>query len=307
MKNEKTTVISIGNQKGGVGKTTTVLNLAAALGQLGKDVLVVDLDQNCGATRGLGIPEETYASSFELMVGLDDRRLDPLDLVIVTDPDEDVELPDRVSLIPANRKLEDLDAELRSKREHRFAAPGAVLTAPLQALVDARKWDYILLDTAPHLTTSTLGAYRVAEWFIIVTLPEPLSVLGMNDAVEDLRTARRDFNPDLKLLGVVIGTYAKGQKTSMMYDEELRSGFADSGQFGPFGQNISRTTAIPTAQSFGRTIVQHSPAHKSVEEYRQLAREVIERIELGRPTPAAAVAVDEPEPTEHATTDREES
>lgn len=284
MKNEKTTVISIGNQKGGVGKTTTALNLASALGQLGKDVLIIDLDQNCGATRGLGIPEETYASSFELMVGLDDGQVvDPLDLVITTDPDEDVELPDRVSLIPANRKLEDLDAELRSKREHRFGAPGAVLTKPIEKLLEARRWDYILLDTAPHLTTTTLGAYRVAEWFIIVTLPEPLSVAGMNDAMEDLRTAREKFNHDLKLLGVVIGTYAKGTKTAMTYDEELREGFMGSDHFGPFRQNISRTVAIPTAQQFGRTIVQHQPAHKAVEEYRQLAREVIERIKMGHP------------------------
>ncbi|BAM05439.1 ParA family protein [Phycisphaera mikurensis] len=286
MKNEKTTVVSIGNQKGGVGKTTTTLNLAAALGQLGKEVLVIDLDQNCGATRGLGIPPESYASSFDMMVGEGGgtgAELDPLELVITTDPDEDLLLPEGVSMITGNRSLEDLDDVLRKKPEARFSMPGAVLEPSIQKLVDAKKWDFIFLDTAPQLTTATLGAYRVAEWFIVVTQPEALSILGMEDAFSDLKLVRKEYNPALKLLGVVIGNYAKGTKTAMTLDRQIRDQFEGTGTFGPFKQNISRTVAIPTAQYEQMTIIQHKPAHQSTEEFRCLAKEVMERINLGAP------------------------
>ena len=286
MKNEKTTVVSIGNQKGGVGKTTTTLNLAAALGQLGKKVLIIDLDQNCGATRGLGIPPESYASSFDMMVGEGGGtggELDPLELVITTDPDEDLFMPDGVSMIAGNRSLEDLDKVLRTKPEARFTMPGAVLEPSIRKLVDARKWDYIFLDTAPQLTTATLGAYRVAEWFIVVTQPEALSIMGMQDAFDDLKLVRREYNPALKLLGVVIGNYAKGTKTAMTLDRQIRDQFEGTGTFGPFRQNISRTVAIPTAQYEQMTIIQHKPAHQSTEEFRNLAKEVMERIGLGSP------------------------
>lgn len=268
----QTTVIAIGNQKGGVGKTTTTINLAAALGTLGKKSLIIDLDANCGATRCLGIPPDSYTGSYEVLLGDED----PIAVALDTDPDEDIELPQGVSLIPANRDLERVEIELMKK--HRVTDFRDCLRGPVEKIVKTGRWDFVFLDTAPNIHAPTAASYRVAEWFILTATPERLAIEGLNDAMSDIRTVRQHNNPGLKLMGVVLSCVSKQTNLAKEVIGWVEDTFADAGGFGDFRTRISRSIKVPEAQRHGKTIVQMMPDHKVAEEYRQLAREVMERL-----------------------------
>lgn len=271
---EQVHVIAVGNQKGGVGKSTTAVNLAAALGSLGKRCLVVDLDANCGATRILGVPPQSYQGIFEVMVGDEG----PLEVALDTDPDEGIELPQNVSLIPSNRDLERLDSKLNELPQYRHGDPKNCLRRVMEQIVEAGRWDYVFLDTAPNVMTPTSAAYRVAEWFILTATPERLAIEGLNDALEDIKIVREEWNPKLKLLGVVLSCVNRRTRLASELIRWVEETFRAAGQFGDFKTRISRAVAVAQAQNEGKTIIQTDPAHKVTEEYRQLAREVMERV-----------------------------
>ena len=149
----RTHVIAVGNQKGGVGKTTNTVHLAAALGQIGKKCLIWDLDMNHGATLHLGVPPEAFDGTF--MVLAEERRAEE---VIIDEKEPDVELPPNVHLIPSSRDLERLEAVLAAK--DRFYDPRRILVNPISSL--RGKYDYIFLDTAPNATAPTIASYVAA-------------------------------------------------------------------------------------------------------------------------------------------------
>jgi len=190
-----TSIIAVGNQKGGVGKSTTTVHLAAALGELGRRCLVIDLDMNQGATRQLGIPSESFLGALEVLTG-EEHAAD----VIITGEDDDVDLPNNVHLISARRNLEAIDKSLLSS--NKFIIMQDVLIAPLQELQG--KYDYIFLDTAPNATTPTIAAYKAARWFILAAMPDPLAIAGLNDALTDIQGAQKNGNPSLRVLGVLL-------------------------------------------------------------------------------------------------------
>src|SRR3954449_7578651 len=177
-----TRVIAVGNQKGGVAKTTNTVHLAAALGELGRKCLIIDLDMNQGATRHLGIPSEAFLGTYEMLIGEEE----PED-VIITNEDEGVELPKNVDLISARRNLENVDKALL--QTNKFVITQDVLVEPLKSLYG--KYDYIFLDTAPNANTPTIAAYKAAKWFILSALPDPLAISGLTDALVDIHTAQR--------------------------------------------------------------------------------------------------------------------
>lgn len=269
---KSTTVIAVGNQKGGVGKTTTAINLAAALGTLGMRSLIIDLDANCGATRSLGVPPDSYQGSYEVLLGDED----PVTVALETDPEEGIEFPEGVSLIPANRDLERVDAELI--KVHRLTDYRDCLRRPIEKLVATGMWDFVFLDTAPNISTPTAAAYRVAEWFILTATPERLAIEGLNDAMSDIETVRSHTNPDLKLLGVVLSCVNKRTRLATEIIGWVEETFAHAGLFGDFKNRISRSVAVPDAQQTGRTIFQTEPDHKVTEEYRKLAQEMLGRL-----------------------------
>src|SRR3954465_15313176 len=180
-----TTVIAVGNQKGGVAKTTNTVHMAAALGEMGRRCLIIDLDMNQGATRHLGITSEAFLGSYEMLIA-EEHAED----VIITNDDEGVELPENVHLISARRNLEKVEQALL--QANKFVITQNVLIEPLRSLEG--KYDYIFLDTAPSAPPPAIAAYKAARLFILSALPDPFAISGLTDALVDIHAAQRHGN-----------------------------------------------------------------------------------------------------------------
>jgi chromosome partitioning protein len=266
---KKTRVIAVGNQKGGVGKSTVSTHLAAALGEIGRKCLIWDLDSNSGTTRCFNIPE-TFLGAFEVMIGDEE----PEDVIITNDPTEKIVLPKNVDIIIARRNLDGLDETLRSR--NRFADGRDSLKAPLDKL--RGKYDYIFLDTAPNTNPPTMAAYKAAEWFIVSAIPDPLAIKGINDAMADIQAVRENGNPQLELLGVVLSCVDRRTRLAIQLSSFVHEAFPEHA--GSFQVQLSRSVAIPEAQKLGRTVLEADPTHKIAEQYRELARELEARLEI---------------------------
>lgn len=273
-KNRKTHVIVVGNQKGGVGKTTTTVNLAAALGLLGKEILIIDLDSNCGATRCFGVPPEMYQGVYEVMTG--DEDILSLVLDNKTGASEGLKFPKGIHLLPANRSLERLDGELTKRM--RFQDHRDCLRKPLDTVVKSKRYDFIFLDTAPNIATPTVAAYRTAHWFLLTATPERLAIDGLNEAMSDLAHVREQGNPDLRLLGVLLSCVSRNTRLSMELVGWVEKTFKKSGAYGDFKTRISRTVAVPEAQKHGRSVLEMEPNHQVSLQYIDLAKEVLARV-----------------------------
>lgn len=270
----KARVIAVGNQKGGVGKSTLSVHLATALGEMGKMCLLWDLDMNRGATLQLGLPAEMpILGSFEILTGAED----PLEVVVRQGDVESIELPQNVELIPARRNLEGIDAVLSTK--YKFGNPKDIL----RPLVDGLRsdYDYVFLDTAPNLTIPTVAAYKAADYFLLSAIPEPLAIEGLNDALADIATVREQGNPSLRLIGVVLSAI-KGRSTRIQ--RELIAYVQETFDKGPdpyiksYSTMITETTYICESQKLGKTMFQLYPAHKVTDQFRELAREMETRL-----------------------------
>jgi chromosome partitioning protein len=265
-----TRVIAIGNQKGGVAKTTNAVHIATALGEIGRRCLIWDLDMNHGATLHFGIPSEGFLGTFEVLIGEEQ----PED-VIITNDDEDVELPENVHLIAARRNLEQIDQALVAK--NKFLITQDVLIKPLDSL--RGQYDYIFLDTAPNATTPTIAAYKAAEWFILSAMPDPFAIAGLNDALADIQDAQHHGNTKLRLLGMILSGVDKRTRLANTLSEYVEQIFSPDGRrSAKFRTTVSRSTVIPQTQRLGKTLFQTHPTHAVTEQYRALAREIEERL-----------------------------
>src|SRR5712691_5073237 len=251
----ETKVIALGNQKGGVGKTTNCVQLATALGEMGRHCLIWDLDMKFGATRHFGIAGSAYWGTFELLTGQDE-----IDNVIITESDEDVDLPPNVHLITADRNLEGLDKALGA--EHKIFPAG------------------IFLDTAPSASTPTLAAYMAADFFILSTTPQTFAIKGLEDAVADIKAAIRQGNNRLLVLGVILSDVDKRLRLARLHMGLVEELFRQQpGQpSAKFDTIISRSTVVGEAQKLGKTIFQTHPTHKVTDQYRALALEIENRL-----------------------------
>jgi chromosome partitioning protein len=253
-------LIAVGNQKGGVGKTTTTVHLAAALGERGYRSLVIDLDPAAGATKHLGVPVQSYAGSLELLT----TRETPQTLAIHED------MPRGVHLIPSRPQLAELD-NLLSK----FVDRTCVLDRP--AALARADYDFIFLDTPPSAgATTTVAAYSAADWFLLSAFPHPLSVGGLNEAFKDIADVRLRRNPGLEVLGVVLTCV--DTRTSLAVEVEQLVTRELPGR--AFRTKITQATAIPKCSGRGKTLfqVEAFADHKVTEQYRSLAAELEERV-----------------------------
>ncbi len=268
-----THVIAVGNQKGGVGKTTNTVHIARALAERGHKCLIIDLDMNHGATRHFGVEPEAFLGSFEMLAGEE-----PAENLILShaDKEEGVILPENLDLIPAARKLEGIDQAVMAKSK--FMTPHEVLKKPLDSL--RGKYDFIILDTAPNATLPTLAAYMNADYFVLSAMPDPFAIAGLNDAMRDIMDARSRGNTKLVLLGVVISGVDKRTSLANALSEFVENSFraGENAESVKFKSSIGRSTVIPQTQKVGRTLFETHSTHKVTDEYRALAAEIEARL-----------------------------
>jgi chromosome partitioning protein len=271
---KNTYVIAVGNQKGGVGKTTNTVHMAAALGEKGYRCLVWDLDVNFGATRHFGIGNETYWGTYEVLAG--DEMVEE---VIIPDTWADVKLPKNLHLITAARNLEGIEKVLGS--EHKFF-PAGILLSHVKRL--RGKYDFIFLDTAPSVTTTTLAAYMAADLFILSTTPQKFAIQGLQDAAADISAAVRQGNSTLRVLGVVVSDVDLRTRLARTHIELIEDLFRATPDLpsARFQTTISRSTVVGESQKLGQCLFQTHPQHQVTEQYRKLACEIETRLGLAK-------------------------
>ncbi|HEU4914860.1 MAG TPA: ParA family protein [Candidatus Saccharimonadales bacterium] len=251
----KQTIIAVINQKGGVGKTTTAVSLAAQLASSGVSVLLVDLDPQGNATSGLGLPkEELTPTSYELLFGH------------VT-LDQAVRPANRPGLfvLPANANLAAAEVELVSEQNREFA---------LRQAMQVGTFDFVIIDCPPALGLLTINALTAADQILIPVQSEYYALEGLGQLLNTVQRVRQGLNPSLDLLGVVLTMYDKRTSLSEQVQDELRNHFGDK----LFKTVIPRNVRLAEAPSFGKTIFEHDRWSKGARAYKQFAKEVAKRV-----------------------------
>ncbi len=251
-----TKIIAIINQKGGVGKSTTAINLSAALGELGKQVLLVDLDPQGNATSGLGI-EKNQLSYCIYDVLLNDV---PIEQVIIPDVCEGLDL------VPATINLAGAEVELVSEmaRENRLKdAVGSM----------RGKYDYVFIDCPPSLGLLTVNALVGADKLIIPIQTEFYALEGVTKLLESMKRVKSRLNPSLDIFGILLTMYDGRTTLSRQVAAEVRNYFGNQ----VFETIIPRTVKLSEAPSYGMPITQYDPSGKGAAAYRNLAEEVVKR------------------------------
>ena len=272
-------VIGIGMQKGGVSKTTNACHIAVALGELGRRVLLWDVDENYGATKVLGVPPNAFFTTKHVLTG--DSTAE--EAILAYDADDiDIELPRNVDLIPSSRALQNVDTALAA--HDTFYNPNECLHGPVTELTALGRYDYILIDTGPQATPTTRSAYLVANYFILSLVPEKLAVDSLGDALQDIAQARRpERNPKLHLLGLILSCMDRRVTLAKRYEEAITQRFKQANEEPvKFTTTIGRAAAINRAAHLGKTILQTEPNHRVSHQYRDLTLEIEARISAHR-------------------------
>lgn len=245
-------IIGIANQKGGVGKTTTAVNLAAALGVLEKKVLLIDADPQANATSGLGV-EEVDFSTYNLL----EHSADAEKCVQKTSsPNLDI-IPSHIDLVAAEIELVD-----RNHREYMLR----------EALKPIREqYDFIIIDCAPSLGLITINALTAADSVIIPIQCEYFALEGLGKLLNTIKNVQKIHNPDLDIEGLLLTMFDSRLRLSNQVVEEVNSHFPEM----VFETIISRNVRLSEAPSFGESILNYDAESKGAIQYLQLAEEVL--------------------------------
>ena len=275
-------LIAFGNQKGGVGKTTTTINVAAALARKGRTVCAVDVDNNRGLTRTFSVPEETVRTTFDIFTGhanASECVLSGEYQAVINGVETGVKLPEGFSLIPASRNLERLDQIVSKEPSVR---PERFFKRALDEL--AASFDYVFVDTAPNLTTPTVIAYNLVPWFILTARPGKTAMDSLSDAVQDLLQVK-EFGAEGRLLGVVLTEVDIRTRLSKDIVQFVEDEFVATIDESPkplklgFQNYISKTIAIEEAPYLAQTIFDYRSNSRACAEYEALAEEVEARLQ----------------------------
>lgn len=250
--------IAILNQKGGVGKTTTAINVASYLQSMEKSVLLVDLDPQGNATSGLGIPKNQQEStSYELLLG-------NVDLARSTQEAGET----GVAVVPANASLAAAEVDLVQlpERESR-----------LKEALGAAVYDYVLIDCPPSLGLLSINALVAADWVLIPVQAEYYALEGLSQLLEVVQRVRAGLNPSLDLMGVVVTMYDSRTTLSENVYNELKKHFGAK----LFDTVVPRNIRLAEAPSYGKSIAEHDKWSKGARAYKQLAKELNNRVEKG--------------------------
>jgi chromosome partitioning protein len=249
-------ILAISNQKGGVGKTTTAVNLSTALAAVDKRILIVDLDPQGNASTSLGIPAKDRATnSYHVLMG--DAGLD--DAAVATSVPNLYVVPSGVDL--AGAELELVEVEHRQDRL-RTAVAGA-----------GQAYDYVLIDCPPSLGLLTLNALVAADAVLVPLQVEFLALEGVSQLVRTIERVRESFNPDLEIQGIVLTMVDKRNNLSDMVESDVRGFFGDK----VYSTVIPRNVRVSEAPSHGKPVLLYDFQSKGAQAYLNLAGEVLKR------------------------------
>jgi len=249
------TVYAIANQKGGVGKTTTAVNVAACIAEAGYETLLVDIDAQANATVGLGVPKESRPSVYDVLAGdaSAEEALRPTDVR-------------GLSLLPAHPDLAGANVELPRR-------PGSegLLRDALAPLRD--RFAYVLLDCPPSLGPLTVNALVAADRVIVPVQTEYFALEGLAGLLDTLSLVQRELNPRLTVAGMILTMHDGRTRLARDVEREVREHFPSL----VFDTVIPRNVRVGEAPSFGRPVIHHDPHCPGADAYFELAKEVAAR------------------------------
>lgn len=248
-------IISIINQKGGVGKTTTAVNLAAYLADKGKKTLLIDEDSQGNSTSGLSDGVKFQGNLYDVL--LNDQ---PVEEAIVKTALK------KLFLLPASIDLAGAEIEIAGLSERE-----TLLKRKIEALKD--NYDYILIDCPPSLGLMTLNALVASDSIIIPIQAEFYALEGLSQLVKTVQIVGRKLNPSLHILGIVLTMFDGRTNLSIQVAEEVKKYFGSK----VFKTVIPRSVKLSEAPSFGESILTYAPKSKGAEAYKKLCREVLKR------------------------------
>lgn len=248
-------IIAVVNQKGGVGKTTTAISVAAQLATDKASVLLVDLDPQGNASSGLGVAkDQAKQTSYDLLNGTSLANV-----VVETNVAQ-------LFVIPTNANLAGAEVELVNKDKREFA---------LAKALQATDYDYIIIDCPPSLGLLTINALTAANEVLIPVQAEYYALEGLSQLLNTIQAVKQSTNPGLELLGIVLTMFDKRNSLSEQVEAEVRNYFGDK----LFKTVVPRNVRLAEAPSFGKTIYEHDKWSKGARAYKALSKEIRLRLE----------------------------